>query len=132
MYPLLLTITPEPRLDARCASSGSCSPKKRRKSGSLRSGCRGERISLEVKIFTTHVGARRTAPLEDRARSAAGALGPLLCTMGTVTFVFAGSHSGRKVDTTNSMATGNVAARAKISQRRSSVGAPVYGNFLQN
>ena len=31
-------ITPEPRLEARCASSGSCSPKKRRKIGSFSSG----------------------------------------------------------------------------------------------
>src|SRR5690348_9066258 len=122
-------MTPEPRLEARCASSGSCSPKNRRKRGSLRSGCRGERISLEVKMLTTDGVARRTASLYDSARSAAGEVGALPCTMGTETLVFVGSHSGRKVDTTNSTATAIVAACAKISQRRSSMGAASIRKF---
>jgi len=57
----VLTMTPEPRLEARCASSGSCSPKKRRKIGSFSNGCFGERISFEVKMFTTEGVARCTA-----------------------------------------------------------------------
>jgi hypothetical protein len=57
----VLTITPEPRLVARLASSGNWSPKKRRKIGSLSSGWRGERISFEVEMLTTEGVARWTA-----------------------------------------------------------------------
>ena len=58
-----LTITPEPRLEERSGWSPNCSPKNRRKSGSFRSGCRGVRTSLLVKIFTTEGVAFRTASL---------------------------------------------------------------------
>src|SRR5256885_14620400 len=53
MYPLGLTITPEPRLAARCGSSSRRSPKKCRNKGSSRNGWRGVLISLLVKMFTT-------------------------------------------------------------------------------
>jgi hypothetical protein len=55
----VLTITPEPRLEAR--ASGTWSPKKRRNTGSLSSGWRG--ASFDVKMFTTDGVARCTAPL---------------------------------------------------------------------
>src|SRR3954466_14087587 len=116
-------MTPEPRLDARCASSGSWSPKKRRKSGSLSSGCRGERISLEVKMLTTDGVARRTASLyESGARVVAAAVAAVLSITVTGAVALDGSHSGRNVETTKSTATATVAACEKTSQRRNHMG----------
>src|SRR5262249_12235396 len=43
-----------------------------------------------------------------------------------------GSHSGRNVEITNSTATATVAACAKMSQRRTMEGPPVYGKSLED
>src|SRR3989442_2977116 len=69
MYPLGLTITPEPRLAARCGSSSRRSPKKCRNRGSSRNGWRGVLISLLGKMFTTEGTAFLTALLHDAARA---------------------------------------------------------------
>src|SRR5690606_6215781 len=119
-------MTPEPRLAARCASSGSWSPKKRRKSGSFSSGWLGARISLDVKMLTTEGLARWTAAWKEVARTAGdtgsaaggGALkGAGGASAGTGPPRW-GSQSGRNVATTNSAATATVTVCAKISQRR--------------
>src|SRR5688572_25197598 len=126
-------MTPEPRLEARCASSGSCSPKKRRKIGSLSSGWRCERISFEVKMLTTEGAARCTASWYEPTRTAVGS-GPVVaacCTTASGAPARVGSHSGRKVETTNRTATATVAACAKMSQRRYIEETRVYKNSLK-
>ena len=131
----MLTITPEPRLEARCASSGSCSPKKRRKIGSLSSGWRGVRISFEVKMFTTEGIARCTASWYDalaaaRRRAAARRAGGDRAIGAPPR---AGSHSGRNVETTNSSATA-IGRRLREDEPEPTHGerAQVYENSLEN
>src|SRR5688572_787788 len=114
-------MTPEPRLEARCDSAGCCSPKKRRNTGSLSSGWRCVRTSLLVKMFTTDGVARRTASLYEPMLATVGsgpAEGAWWITGAAAEPLRAGSHSGRKVETTNRIATATVAACAKMIQRR--------------
>ena len=127
MKPEALTITPEPRLIERCVSSPNWSPKKRRNSGSLSSGLRCACTSFDVKMLTTAGVARPTASWKDSGRADGGAAGD--CLTGTLTVATGGTtvmrdgtQSGRSVETTNSTARHTVAACAKISQRRCSIG----------
>src|SRR5436853_2854550 len=123
-------MTPEPRLDARCASSGSWSTKKRRNTGSLSSGWRGERISLEVDTLSTEGVARCTASLYEATReldtSSAGALWLNAGAAAERT----GSHSGRNVLTTKSTPTAIVVACEKMSQSRAMGSAPSIQKYL--
>src|SRR6185503_2408832 len=71
-------------------------------------------------MFTTEGAARCTASWYEPMRTAVGS-GPVVgacCTTATCEPTRDGSHSGRKVETTNSAATAMVAACAKMSQRR--------------
>src|SRR3954466_16281238 len=125
-------MTPEPREDARCASSGSWSPKKRRNTGSLSSGWRGERISLEVETLTTEGVARCTASLYEATRELETSSAGALWLKPGAALERAGSQSGRNVVTTNSTATAIVVACEKMSQSRAMGACLVYKNPLEN
>src|SRR5437763_14637148 len=98
-------MTPEPRLEARCASSGSWSPKKRRNTGSLSSGWRGERISFEVDTLTTEGVARCTASLYEATRELDTSIVGALRLNAGAPADRAGSRSGPNVLTTKNTAT---------------------------
>src|SRR6187401_3467673 len=110
MYPSGLTITPEPRLEARRLCDSNRSPKKRRNTGSSIRGWEDILISLLVKTFTTDGMAFCAATLKLPALGIPSGIGVGATASFIVTMVpppagdFHGSSSGLSVETTNSAA----------------------------